>query len=132
MPTITLSGQLPQDPQHNSLLDRWEQPLVDNAEAGMLIALVVIDVPKVTYVTEDALHRPTIRLRRIEAIGWADSPEGRAAVAEIARLSGSRLGEPLPTEPDEGGVEVYATGPEDAPERARKLRAVRRTTTPGE
>jgi len=118
--TIALSGQIPNDPEHNGLIDRWEDQLSEKGKDARLLCLVVLDVPKITLMTEDGTERPIIRLRHIEPVGWLED-----APAEIVKLlsdlkTARSGGEALPGPDDDD--EVYATGPDDDPQRAEKLK----------
>ncbi|MBI4900915.1 MAG: hypothetical protein HY829_10610 [Actinobacteria bacterium] len=118
--TISLSGQLPNDAQHNGLLG-WEEQLADKGKDARLFCLVVLDVPTIKIHTDDGTEMPIVRLRHIEPVGWLeDAPQD--LVATMTRLGVERSGgEPLPGV-DGGEAEVYVTGPEDDPKRSEKLK----------
>ena len=121
MPTShALSGQLPNDPEHNGILDRWEARLVDAAGDARLLAFVVFDVPKITDITDTGARRPTLRLRHIEPVSFLeDAPSD--LVTRMTELRTARTGgDPLPVDGDES--EVYATGPDDDENRVVTLR----------
>lgn len=114
-----LSGQLPNDPEHNGLLDRWEAPLVAAAGEARLLALVVFDVPKIVDMTDDGTRRPVIRLRHIEPVSWLSAAPADL-VTLMADLKGARTGgDALPTGDE---AEVYLTGPDDDTNRATTLK----------
>jgi len=64
---VKLSSKMPGDPETNGI-DSLRADLVDEPDE-MRIALVWIDVQKVTIDTDTDEHVPTIRLRRIEPLG---------------------------------------------------------------
>lgn len=115
---IALSGQLPNDDEHNGLL-ALSGHLADAGKDARVLCLVVVDVPKITIVTDTGDRRPIVRLVHIEPIGelLEVSPEWKARLAE---LKTGRLGDPLPEEGDT--AEVYSTGPDDDPARKEKLK----------
>ncbi len=120
--TIALSGQLPNDEQHNGLLG-WVEQLVDKGGDARLFALVVFDVPKITIKTEDHSEMPIVRLRHIEPVGWLEDANPDL-VKLMTKLGTDRQGgDPLPgVDGSEDDPEVYATGPDDDPKRAEKLK----------
>jgi len=119
--SLALSGQIPNDPEHNGLLDRWEPLLVAKGGDARLLCLVVLDVPKITTMTDDGTQRPIIRLRHIEPVSWLEDadPELVSLLTDLktARSGGDALPGPVDDEP-----EVYATGPDDDPNRAVTLK----------
>ena len=119
MPTHSLSGQLPNDPEHNGILDRWENQLVAAGKDARLLALVVFDVPKIVDMTEDGTRRPVIRLRHIEPVAFLEDadPELKSLLTDLKTARSG--GDPLP---DDDEAEVYATGPDDDPNRAATLK----------
>jgi len=116
--SIALSGQLPNDDEHNGLLALAGHLASAGGDAHMM-ALVVFDVPKITVITDTGDQRPIVRLRHIEPIGeltevaqvWRD---------RLTELKTGRMGDPLPADDDED--EVYVTGPDDDPARAAKIK----------
>jgi hypothetical protein len=123
--TISLSGQLPNDDAHNGLLG-WIEQLVDKGGDARLFALVVFDVPKITIKTEDHSEMPIVRLRHIEPVGWLEDANPDL-VKLMTKLGTDRQGgDPLPgvdgAADDDETLEVYATGPDDDPKRAEKLK----------
>ena len=127
---LTLSGEMPQDEERNGL-HAWVDKLADASDEDRVIALVVLDVPKVTKIVLTGQERPTVRILQIEPLGWAaERPDDARRIAELAA---ARTGtDPLPMAEDlaEGAaMPAYATGPEDDPARAEasKRRAKRGT-----
>lgn len=124
--TISLSGQLPNDEDHNGLLG-WESQLADMGGDARLLALVVFDVPTIKVHTDDGSRMPIVRLRVIEPVGWfEDAP---AELKEImTKLKTDRSGgDPLPGDPDDDEDQddddvAYVTGPDDDPARGEKLK----------
>lgn len=94
---IAMSSKLPGDPEINGLDDLHES-LVDNP-AQVVVALVWLDVPKITIDTEaDATYRerPTVRIRKIEPIDVADKVPDEI-IALYTSLQEKRTGKtPLP------------------------------------
>lgn len=115
---IALSGQLPNDDEHNGLL-ALSGHLADAGKDARVLCLVVVDVPKITIVTDTGDRRPIVRLVHIEPIGelLKVSPEWKARLAELKH---GRMGDQLPEADDE--AEVYATSPDDDPNRKATIK----------
>lgn len=100
---VKLSGKLPGDPDTNGV-DLLRADLVEEPDT-LRIALVWIDVQKITIDTDTDEHVPTIRVRRIEPLGDVDavSPAIRDAVQAAVQARTGRA--PIPfglVEVDEG------------------------------
>lgn len=120
MPTShALSGQLPNDPEHNGILNRWEEPLVAAGGDARLFAFVVFDVPKIVDLTEDGTRRPVVRLRHVEPIAFLEDAPADLVTRMTELRTARNGGDPLPTQDDD---EVYVTGPEDDPNRGETLK----------
>jgi len=120
--SIALSGQLPNDEKHNGLLG-WNDQLVDKGKDARLFALVVFDVPTIKIKTEDGSEMAIVRLRHIEPVGWLEDANPDL-VKLMTKLGTDREGgEPLPgVDGAQDEAEVYATGPDDDPNRSARLK----------
>lgn len=78
---VKLSTKLPGDETINGI-DHWRQKLVHDPEE-LVVAIVYLDVQKITVNTDDGTEIPTVRVRRIEPLGPISSISDtvRAAVA---------------------------------------------------
>jgi len=68
--SVTLSGKLPGHEDVNGL-DAIVEDLVDDPTT-IRVALLWIDVPKITDNTETGARVPTVRVRRVEPLGTLD------------------------------------------------------------
>lgn len=94
MSAITkLSTKLPGDETINGL-DSWSSWLEDNP-TDLLVAVVYLDVQKVTIDTDTKDHIPTVRVRRIEPLGpvtgVSETVRKAVAAAESERTGRSAL-----------------------------------------
>lgn len=103
---VKLSTKLPGDETINGL-DAWATWLEDNP-SDLLVAVVYLDVQKVTIDTDTKDHVPTVRVRRVEPLGpvtgVSETVRKAVAAAESERTGRS----PLPFEIVEAGE--YAHG----------------------